>query len=84
MFTAMVRIAVEGAQKAKKDVENIREPFMQLAKALGATEKELDKLDKAFAKAGKAQQQAGRETKNVSNAQKENTKNTQAASKSNR
>jgi TP901 family phage tail tape measure protein len=62
-FLAIVRLAVKGAQTARKDIETFRNGIMETGKAAGLSRKEMDALDKTISKGAASQRQAAQASK---------------------
>jgi TP901 family phage tail tape measure protein len=75
-FLAIVRLAVKGAQSARKDIETYRESIMDTGKAAGLTKKQLEDLDKAISKGSTAQREATKASRDASRAKKEQADST--------
>jgi TP901 family phage tail tape measure protein len=75
-FLAIVRLAVKGAQSARKDVESYRESIMNTGKAAGLTKKQLEDLDKAISKGSAAQKEATKASRDAARAKKEQAEKT--------
>ena len=69
-FLAIVRLAVKGAQSARKDIETFRNTIMETGKAAGLSRKELDALDKSISKGSASQRQAAQASKQSGDSKK--------------
>ena len=69
-FLAVVRLAVKGAQSARKDIETFRKSIMETGKAAGLSKKEMDQLDKTIAKGSASQRQATQASKQSADGKK--------------
>lgn len=70
-FLAIVKLAVQGAQSARKDIESFRKTIMETGEAAGLSAKELDQLDKTISKGAASQKQATQASKQANTAKKQ-------------